>query len=312
MYELTNVSSLMKTERNSHDIRSIDIHDYLYVVNPEIVIHLAAQPLVLESYLAPYNTFNVNVMGTLTLLHYINKIKDSSLKVLLNVTTDKVYDNQENQGISYRETDPLMGYDPYSASKVCSEIITDSYFKSFLSQRGIRVATARAGNVIGGGDFSDNRIIPDFIRSIQNNTEMVLRNPNSVRPWQFVLEPLVGYLLLCQHLYYKSSLSGAWNFGPNVEDTAPVHEIIEKLSSSGYFDRCVAKNESSKLHEFSNLNLDSTKAKVFLGWKPRYKLDKTINSIYNWYQCYLTKDDLLQETKWQIEDYLTYDEHDDC
>jgi CDP-glucose 4,6-dehydratase len=302
LYELSIVQSTLTSELIS-DIRSSDFHGYLKQVQPDIILHLAAQPLVLESYIKTFETFDVNVMGTINVLEAIKTWSSTNLKVFINVTTDKVYENKNMADVSYRETDNLMGYDPYSASKVCSEIVTDSYYKSFLKQKKIGVATVRAGNVIGGGDFSKNRIVPDIFRAFKNGTGMSIRNPKSVRPWQFVLDPLSGYLQLAQNLYYNQTLSGSWNFGPNVEDIMSVIDFVKNIVPN----ELINIDYSGQKHEFDYLNLDSTKAKVLLHWKPRYKLDKSCELIYTWYNNSMGNYDMRAITIEQIEDYLSGD-----
>ena len=250
--------------------------------NPEFIFHLAAQPLVLESYNIPKDTFDTNFTGTLNLLEILREL-ELSVQVLF-VTTDKVYENLE-LGVPFVETDRLGGKDPYSASKAASEILMDSYNKSFFKDSPTNIATVRAGNVIGGGDWSKNRLIPDIIKARQQNKPLVIRSPKAIRPWQHVLEPLFGYLMLGVSLHQNPKrFSSAWNFGPEIEDTKTVEEIInigKKLEIVGE-----VIFEKSLLIEAQSLKLNINKAKEELRFKPIWKSKLAIEKTFEWYKAY--------------------------
>ncbi len=251
---------------------------------PEIVIHMAAQPLVKESYLNPKETYSTNIMGTINVFEAIRKI--SSIKAILNITTDKCYKNNEWDW-GYRENEPLGGNDPYSSSKGCSEIISIAYRKSFFSELGIALATARAGNVIGGGDWSKDRIIPDSIKALIKNRTLLIRNPSSTRPWQHVLDPLCGYIILCQNLVKGPKLfSESWNFGPYEEDARPVSYIVEKVVKN--WDKKVEWNldKTKHKHEDKYLKLDCSKARKKLLWKPNWRLERALKETVSWYKAW--------------------------
>lgn len=270
--------------------------------DPEIIIHMAAQPLVRKSYEDPVDTYRTNIMGTVNVMEAARTCR--SISVILNVTTDKCYENQEwNWG--YREVDPLGGYDPYSSSKACSELITSAYRNSFLEYLGVRVATARAGNVIGGGDWAEDRLIPDLLRALSNGEQIQIRNPLAIRPWQHVLEPLSGYLLLCQQLYIEGkAYSQAWNFGPQDTEAKPVEWIVKQMidkwpyENSGY--RILGDNNK---HETGTLKLDCSKATMELAWAPRWPLDKALNATVEWFIGYLEGQDIQKLCEQQIVDY---------
>lgn len=277
------------------------IHDS----KPEIIFHLAAQPLVRAGYDDPMLTFSTNIMGTAHILEALRGL--SSVKAAVMITTDKVYKNMEHI-YPYREDDPLGGYDPYSASKAASEIVISSYRDSFLSNQGVAVASVRAGNVIGGGDWSKDRLIPDAIRAWQQKKTLHIRRPDAVRPWQHVLEPLAGYLILAEKLWHEPSLAGAYNLGPHTHEAATVQEVIE-LASSQYADadRIIHNNLNSLSHtkhtnipdisygngtdgphEAGLLALEITKARNILGFSPKWNLKQTVERTIIWY-CNLAK-----------------------
>lgn len=251
-----------------------DVRDYASLSKsisnfaPDIIIHLAAQPLVLESYKNPVATFQTNVMGTVNLLEAAKN--SDSVKVIINVTTDKVYANHEWVW-SYRENDALGAKDPYSASKSCSELVTQSYSNSYFKhQTSKTISTARAGNVIGGGDWSKNRLIPDIIRAFKSNNILEIRNPNAKRPWQHVLEPLLGYLKLAEKMYDDGSeFEGAWNFGPRKSDAKPVKWIVNHMKDTYYKTLMVVNGDETSSQESQTLQLDISKAEDMLGWQPR-------------------------------------------
>jgi CDP-glucose 4,6-dehydratase len=251
--------------------------------NPEIVFHLAAQPLVLRSYEAPIETFSTNVLGT---AHVLESLRDlPEVKVGVMITTDKVYANRE-WVYPYREDDALGGHDPYSASKAACEIVISSYRSSFLRERGVAVASARAGNVIGGGDWSADRLIPDIAQAWERGDSVRIRRPDSVRPWQHVLEPLCGYLVLAERLAADSNLADAYNFGPESQDLAPVRSIVE-CARRAYPDARVEFDANpSAPHEAGLLSLEIAKAKAALGLAPRWGLDAAIKRTMEWYRAF--------------------------
>lgn len=269
---------------------------------PEIIIHMAAQPLVRQSYEDPVQTFKTNVMGTVNIMEAARTC--NSVSVILNVTTDKCYENQEwNWG--YRESEPLGGHDPYSSSKACSELITSAYSRSFLKSTGTRVATARAGNVIGGGDWAEDRLIPDLIRALTKGEQIQIRNPNAVRPWQHVLEPLSGYLLLCQRLYSEGEdYAQAWNFGPRDSDARSVEWIVNQmLGKWPYKHPGYQVMREDHRHEANMLKLDCSKALAELNWTPRWPLDRALDATIQWVGDYLQGRDIKDLCEQQIAEY---------
>ena len=254
-------------------------------VQPEVVFHLAAQSLVRESYRNVALTYETNITGTLNVFEAARKC--NSVKAIINVTTDKVYENLEQQQ-AYQEQDRLGGHDPYSSSKACSEILTSSYRNSFLKDGSILLASARSGNVIGGGDWANERLIPDIMRSVSNNKVVEIRSPESVRPWEHVLEPLSGYLLLGKKLLQrKNEFAEAWNFGPKPEQVLQVRQILEKMQQQWNKINFKINEENAKqFHEAKSLQLNCTKAYKQLKWKPVWSMDKTIEHTINWYKNY--------------------------
>ena len=263
-----------------------DIRDYesltraVRTARPDIVIHMAAQPLVRDSYTNPLETFSSNVMGTLNVLEASRQV--DSVRALVNITTDKCYENKEWVW-PYRETDRLGGHDPYSASKACAEIAAKCYRDSFLADANIELASVRAGNVIGGGDWAKDRLIPDFLRALDRGETLVIRSPNAVRPWQHVLEPVSGYLILAQRLFEKSaSYAEAWNFGPSDNDAKSVGWIVEKMCElvpSATYEITPDDNR----HEAGLLKLDSSKARSRLGWLPHWPLEVALEKTVDWH-----------------------------
>jgi len=250
---------------------------------PEIVFHLAAQPLVQDSYLDPLYTYETNVMGTANLLNALRKSK--SIKSIVIVTTDKCYKNKEWDW-GYRESDELGGFDPYSNSKACAELVSQSFRDSYFSYKKVGLATARAGNVIGGGDWTHNRAVPDILRSISSNKKLELRNPNAIRPWQHVLEPIYGYIILAQKLIHNpKKFSNAWNFGPNQDDARTVISIANDLIKKSNSNSQIIVNKSN-LKETNILKLDISKSLSNLGWKPRLTLDSALELILRWNELY--------------------------
>ena len=283
-------NSLFNKSMISKDLRSntyADINDIKKLKNklkkckPEIIFHLAAQPLVLESYKEPLKTFNTNLTGTLNLLESIRGVK--SIKSVVIITTDKVYKVSKNNK-SYKELDELGGHDPYSASKVCTEIAVDSYIKSFFKNTGLqnKISTARAGNVIGGGDFSKYRLVPDIIYSINNNIKLNIRNPDHIRPWQHVLDPLTGYLTLAEK-QFKNKINNeqhAWNFGPNKNNSKKVIDIVKHIKKSTKLRYTLIKN--IKFKETNILKLSSLKAKKKLNWVSKWNLSESLAKTLEW------------------------------
>ena len=251
--------------------------------DPEIVIHMAAQPLVLASYERPIETYETNIMGTAHLLEAVRHCP--SVRAVVNVTTDKCYENNE-WAWGYREADTLGGRDPYSSSKACAELVTAAYRESFLRKDNISVATARAGNVIGGGDWAENRLIPDILRAFEAATPVVIRNHSATRPWQHVLEPLSGYLMLAERLFEKpNDYSGAWNFGPYDHNVRSVGWILDKMTNL-WPDNSWRLDSNDRLHEATSLKLDISKASDVLGWKPTWDLVSTLEKIVSWHRCW--------------------------
>lgn len=283
LFQLSNIDQLIKSVIG--DIRNLDhLKETMLNFQPEIVIHMAAQPLVRASYENPVDTYAINVMGTVNVLECVRNCQ--SVRAVLNVTTDKVYENKEWVW-GYRESDQLGGYDPYSNSKACSELVTSSYISSFFNPvkykaHGVAIATARAGNVIGGGDWANERLIPDIIKAIENNKEIIIRNPNANRPWQHVLEPLSGYLMLSEKLFTEGvKWNGSWNFGPD-QSNISVGEIAEKILTMYSANNKININISDS-HESLMLNLDCSKSKQLLKWKPLFDLNKSLLLTVEWY-----------------------------
>lgn len=270
-------------------------------VQPEIVIHMAAQPIVRESYKHPVYTYETNVMGTVNVLECV-RLTDS-VRSVVNVTTDKVYRNREWEW-GYRENEELNGYDPYSNSKSCSELVTDSYKNAFLADRDIAVTTCRAGNVIGGGDFAVDRIIPDCIRAAQMGKDIPVRNPYSTRPYQHVLEPVMAYLMIAERQYADKSLAGCYNVGPDETDCLTTGELVslfcEKWNEAGG-KRVDWKNEhDGGPHEAGFLKLDCSKIKKTFAWSPKWHVDKTMEMIVEWTNVYLAQADVSKCMREQI------------
>lgn len=267
---------------------------------PDIVFHFAAQPLVRHSYAEPVNTYATNVMGTVNLFEAVRKT--ATVRAVINITTDKCYENKETLR-PYQEGDAMGGYDPYSSSKGCSELVTAAYRRSFLAEAGVSVATARAGNVIGGGDWSEDRLIPDFLRAIDKNQPLIIRSPNAIRPWQHVLEPLAGYLLLAECLYTQGDkFAQGWNFGPSDEDAQSVAWIVDKLIATMPNASCKI-DEQPQLHEANYLKLDSNKARSQLGWQPRWNLETALEKIVDWHQAWHNQKDIRRFSLDQITAY---------
>lgn len=284
------------------DIRDLDnLSKEIILFKPEIIVHMAAQPLVRASYIDPIKTYSTNVMGTANLLEASKKC--SSIKTILNITTDKCYENKELDK-SYREIDRLGGFDPYSSSKACSELVTSAYRNSFFLESDVSIATARAGNVIGGGDWSQDRLIPDILGSFASNKKVYIRYPNAIRPWQHVLESISGYLTLIERLYDDGhKYSGSWNFGPNEKDAQSVEYIANKMVALWGNDSSWELDSSSNPHEAGYLKLDITKSKELLSWNPKWNLDQALDKVISWHQKWLETSDAKSICLNQIEDY---------
>lgn len=285
------------------DIRNAEaVEKAVKEFQPEIILHMAAQPLVRDSYYDPRKTYETNVIGTLNVFEAARKA--GSVKAVLSVTTDKCYENKERFE-PYKEDDALGGYDPYSSSKACAEILTASYRRSFLEKEGIFIASARAGNVIGGGDFSVDRIIPDILRSIRAKKQVEIRSPNAIRPWQHVLEPLYGYLLLTKNLYEKGEIfAKAYNFGPNSAAEVNVENLTKLLLQNLETGSYAVNEDPNKLHEAGILKLDNNRAKNELNWHPKLSFEETIKWVADWYKNYLAGNvDMKKFTLEQIENF---------
>jgi CDP-glucose 4,6-dehydratase len=271
----------------------------LAAARPEVVFHLAAQPLVRASYREPLETFDTNVLGTARLLEAVRAC--DSVRAVVVVTTDKCYENREWDW-AYRETEPLGGADPYSASKACAELVCDAYRRSFLAAAGVRLATARAGNVIGGGDWAADRLVPDFLRAVDAGQPLSLRAPEAVRPWQHVLEPVAGYILLAERLLESDRFAEAWNFGPAEADARTVGRIAELLC-----DRVPGSawqhEPGNHPHEAGLLRLDSSKARRQLGWQPRWNLEEAVGRTVEWHLAWKRGDAMADVSLRQIADY---------
>lgn len=299
------LSFFNQTKANENFILStyLDINDYkkleryLKKINPQIIFHLAAQPLVLDSYTDPIKTFKTNIMGTANLLNVSKLIK--SLRAILVITSDKCYENEDRSIRFFKESDKLGGYDPYSASKASAEHISHSMYNSFLKEKKIQLATVRAGNVIGGGDYSKFRIVPDIFRSIKNNQTLMIRNPNSIRPWQHVLEPLIGYIKIVEKIFFNEKFASAWNFGPERDNIQSVKKIVLEICKIKKFNYKIKKSSINK-KESKYLGLDISKIKKNKIWKPKLNFYKTLKLTLDWYMSSNKK----KLTQLQIKEYL--------
>lgn len=305
-----NLFKLLDLDSNLHsiigDIRDLNkLIDVFNEIKPEIVIHMAAQPLVRESYANPVYTYETNVMGTVNICECVRQSK--SVKSFLNVTTDKVYENVEKQE-GYKEDEKLDGFDPYSNSKSCSELVTHSYINSFFNNQNIPVSTARAGNVIGGGDFAKDRIIPDCFRACENHEDIIIRNPYSIRPYQHVLEPLSMYLTIAKEQFINKDYSGYYNIGPNDEDCVETAKLVNLFCK--YFNeisdekvRWINKSDDGP-HEANFLKLDNAKIKQTFNWKPTWNIEKAIEKTVEWINIYLNEGNILNCVNNQINEFF--------
>jgi len=282
LFTLAGITSLL--ESHEIDIRDSEALESCIVdSDPEIVFHLAAQPLVRASYRDPIGTLSTNIQGTANLLEALRRLQ--RLRVVVAITTDKVYQNLEHP-FPYRETDALGGHDPYSASKAAAELVIASYRDSFLVNKNVAVASARAGNVIGGGDWSEDRLVPDAVRSWGSGRPLVVRRPDAIRPWQHVLEPLGGYLQLAERLWAQPALAGAYNIGPLTHEAASVRRVIE-LARAAYGKGTVRyEDDTDSPHEAGWLALEVAKARAVLGVRPRWSLDQAVTRTLEWYRSY--------------------------
>jgi CDP-glucose 4,6-dehydratase len=269
---------------------------------PEIVIHMAAQSLVRRSYRNPVETYETNVMGTVNVLETVRRV--GGVKVVVNVTTDKVYENPERRQ-AFREDEPKGGRDPYSSSKACSELVTAAYRESFFEERpdAPAVATARSGNVIGGGDWGEDRLVSDVMAAAVTGKPVAIRNPDSVRPWQHVLNPLSGYLLLAESLWESRQYAGAWNFGPDEADARSVSWVVERLGELWDGGIEWRRDSADHPHEAIDLRLDSTKARAELGWTPPWDLERALSGVVDWYRAYQSGEDVRALVFRQIEEF---------
>ena len=284
MFEAAGVKKII--ESNISDVR--DYNKLLAVMKkcqPEIVFHLAAQPLVRRSYKDPLETYQTNVIGTANLLEAVRYVK--SVRAVVVITSDKCYENKESN-YSYKETDPLGGYDPYSSSKACAEIVTAAFRRSFFQKSNVAIASARAGNVIGGGDWAADRLVPDCIKNWQASKTVEIRYPYAIRPWQHILEPLAGYIVLAEKLYkHGDKFAGAWNFGPEKSNAKNVAFLVDTLSKLWGEKAKWKKTGTKHPHEAILLKLNCSKAKAELPWKPCWNIEKTLEKTVEWYGAYL-------------------------
>ncbi len=305
LFDVLDIDSLIEKSHIA-DIRDLAaLQKAMSSAKPDVLIHMAAQPLVRYSYANPVETYATNVMGAVHVLESARSI--DSVRATVVVTTDKCYENKEWVW-GYRENEPMGGYDPYSNSKGCAELVTSAYRQSYFSEPNSinKVASARAGNVIGGGDWSEDRLIPDAIKAFEANKPLMIRNPLATRPWQHVLEPLSGYLILAQALYEQGSpFASGWNFGPRDEDNRAVQEVADLLIS-GWGDAARWEKEGAKQpHEANLLKLDCSKARTQLGWIPKWKLETALQKIVKWQKAYQTKENMQELSLAQINDYMS-------
>lgn len=285
------------------DVRDLKhLSQVFYEARPEIVLHLAAQPIVRAGYEQPVYTYETNVMGTVNILECVRTAR-APVKSVVIVTTDKVYQNREWIW-GYREDEPLEGYDPYSNSKSCAELVTHCYRNSFFSDSGVPISTVRAGNVIGGGDFAPNRIIPDCLRAAERNETVLIRNPDSVRPYQHVLEPVMAYLLLAQKQYETPQLAGWYNVGPDERDCVSTGELVNLFCRTWGGQMTWKPCQNDGPHEDRCLKLDCAKIKTALGWMPRWHIQQAVEKTVEWSYAWLAGEDVVRVMRRQISEYL--------
>ena len=300
LFEVAGISGQMNSVIG--DIRDLEhLKAVFQMTKPEIVFHLAAQPIVRDSYKDPVYTYETNVMGTVNILECVRLA--GTVRSFLNVTTDKVYENKEWE-YGYRECDPLDGYDPYSNSKSCSELVTHSYAKSFFLEGGTAISTSRAGNVIGGGDFANDRIIPDCIRSAMKKQEIILRNPYSTRPYQHVLEPLTVYMTIAMKQYEDSSYQGYYNVGPDDKDCVTTGDLTNLFCEAWGQGITWSAQPDEGPHEANFLKLDCSKVKKVFGWTPRYGVKEAVEKTVEWTREYLSGADMISVMDRQIDEFF--------
>ena len=302
LFDVLAIDSLIEKSHIA-DIRDLaTLQKSMSEAKSDIVIHMAAQPLVRYSYANPVETYATNVMGTVHVLEGTRTLE--SVRATVVVTTDKCYENREREA-GYREDEAMGGFDPYSSSKGCAELVTSAYRQSYFSKSVNHLASARAGNVIGGGDWSQDRLIPDAIKAFEANEPLMIRNPLATRPWQHVLEPLSGYLILAQALYEQgAAYASAWNFGPRDDDNRTVQEVVNLLISSWGNSARWEKEGSEQPHEAHLLKLDCSKAHTQLGWTPKWSLELAIQNIVQWQKAYQTKENMQAVSLAQINQYM--------
>ncbi len=291
----------------SGDVRDLNrLKTAVTEFRPEVVFHLAAQSLVRRSYADPIETYTTNIMGTLNVLEAVRRA--GGVRAIVNVTSDKCYENKERSR-GYREDEPLGGYDPYSSSKACAELVTAAYRNAYFNPadsggHSVALASARAGNVIGGGDWAQDRLIPDVMRAFLAGKPVAIRNPHATRPWQHVLEPSSGYLMLAEQLWREGArFAEAWNFGPDESDTKPVQWVVEKVAQAWGRPGAWRADKGNHPHEAALLALDCSKAKEKLGWRPRWSLDRALNAVNEWYQAYRDGKEVVQVMLRQVAQY---------
>jgi CDP-glucose 4,6-dehydratase len=302
LYRLAGLDESMKWIRG--DVRDFDaFRSALVRARPEIVVHMAAQSLVRRSFADPRETYETNVMGTVNLFEAARAA--DGLRVVVNVTSDKCYENREWEW-GYREDEPMGGHDPYSSSKGCAELVTSAYRRSFFEtgEATTRIASARAGNVIGGGDWGDDRLLPDLMRAVLAGETLRVRNPAALRPWQHVLNPVSGYLLLGQALWDEPGFAGAWNFGPSDDDTRRVDWIVDRVAERWRAGVRWELDERPQPHEAQHLKLDSSRARGRLGWHPRWDLATGIDALVEWYASYADGADMCETTLAQVDRFV--------
>jgi CDP-glucose 4,6-dehydratase len=299
LYELARVGEGM--ESIDGDVRNPEaVTAAVAAAEPEVVVHMAAQSLVRRSFALPQETYATNVMGTVNVLDAV-RVRGSDVRVVVNVTSDKCYENREWEW-GYREEEPMGGYDPYSSSKGCAELVTAAFRRTYFSEPdGTRLASARSGNVIGGGDWGEDRLLPDVMRAALAGEELRVRNPNSIRPWQHVINPLSGYLVLAQALWNSPEQAGGWNFGPVEEDARPVGSIVRRVSELWPEELRWTLDEGPHPHEARYLKLDSSRARARLGWLPLLGLDTALEATVRWYRELREGADMRAVTLGQIE-----------
>ena len=301
LFEEARIAELCRSEIG--DIRDTSkLASVVREFRPEVVFHLAAQAIVRASYRDPIETYSTNIMGLITVLEVLREAP--SVQHVINITSDKCYDNKE-WAWGYRETDALGGFDPYSSSKACAELITASWRRSFFSPRGINLASARAGNVIGGGDWAEDRLVPDFVRAVASGSKVHIRSPRATRPWQHVLEPLYGYILLAEALQEgRSGLADAWNFGPPMEGVREVEWVARRFCELWGGTAGITIAQDASYHEAHNLTLDSSKARLQLGWRTIWNAEEVIKRIVDWHRQHSAGADARGLCLRDIDDYV--------